>query len=81
MPTSLEDIRRWLTGEQVEGLPNRDDPDAEIWSGGRLNKAWMKDCPACNGEGELGGEMCPRCDGVGGVKRDKAKPDLAERMK
>jgi len=86
---SIEELRRWLTGEQVEGLPKNEDPDEPFHSGGKINKALMEDCPVCDGEGEVpvtleniaGDALCPRCQGSGAVQRKHPRKSFEQRMK
>lgn len=70
---SLEELRRWLRGEEVEGLGRYEDEEPEP-------KAVLGDnytlCTECRGSGERDERVCEVCDGVGKVtKKAKTFPE------
>lgn len=74
MPT-VDELRAWLQGDIVEGLPEREEPGA--LSIGQD----QRDCPKCEGEGAYQGGICPMCHGQGSAQRDEPRPAFADRMR
>lgn len=75
MPTA-QDLRRWLKGEDVEGLPERD----EVWEGSIDVKSNpfnfpAKICSRCQGSGTWSGDRCTGCDGHGWVPKSNELVD------
>lgn len=75
MPTNVKQIRDWLRGGSVEGLPKQRkprQPDSHP-------KIKWKRCRECGGEGDDGKRICVVCDGIGSVPKHTGK-SWADRM-
>jgi len=74
MPT-LKEIRDWMEGEQVDGLPKRtgrwkigEDKEGEelISEAAEAKLAEQKNCKECQGNGvDIFGDKCKACGGIG----------------
>lgn len=77
---SLDELRLWLQGQEVEGLPEREEPEGPALVV-NAEPELVKDCPTCEGEGEVDADVCPECEGAGTVKRDRPRTPFAKRMR
>lgn len=69
MPTSIDQLRRWLRGGDVEGLPEHPKPKRPpIIEQAHPEVVW-KGCPDCGGSGDTGTAICATCDGIGEVPK------------
>lgn len=72
----VQDLRRWLKGEDVDGLPERD----EVWvqeAGIKSNPYNLpaKICSRCQGTGVWSGDPCTSCEGNGWIPKSSGLVD------
>jgi len=79
VPTSIKQLRRWLKGADVEGLPPHPKPVAKP----KRPKVKWRRCRECDGLGEDGKTICEVCDGVGSIPRvpDPDETPWVEKMR
>lgn len=80
MVPSLEEMRKWLQGHDVEGMPEREgswslEPQRVV----KENPFNMpaKQCARCQGTGEWSGDICVACEGHGWIPK---KSNWADNM-
>jgi len=79
---SIEEMRKWLQGHDVDGLPEREGS----WSLEPIREAKQnpfnmpaKQCARCQGTGDWSGDICVACEGHGWIPRH-SKGNWADNM-
>jgi hypothetical protein len=80
MVPTLEEMRKWLQGHEVDGLPEREGSwslEPERKAKDNPYNAPAKQCARCQGTGEWSKGPCVACDGQGWIQK---RSNLADNM-